>query len=94
MTHNSALRQRIKDEPFFPNSDGPRHGNAGAFRDYQRRVLAILDEYEEEGRRLMRWNFEQCDTDGHNSTLYERERGYRLKRVNCIDCQRESKEKT
>lgn len=40
----SKLAKRIKNEPFFPNADGPMHGNATAFRDYQRRILNIVQE--------------------------------------------------
>lgn len=39
---NIAL-MRIQDEPFFPNSDGPHHGNAAAFRDYERRIERIIE---------------------------------------------------
>lgn len=32
--------------------------------------------------------FEQCDEPTHNSVLYERQRGYRVRRSDCIDCAR------
>jgi hypothetical protein len=44
MSHKPTLRKRIEDEVFFPNGDGPSIGNAAAFRDYRRRILAIVDE--------------------------------------------------
>lgn len=39
----NPLREAVKALPFFPDGDGPRHGNATAFRDYQRRVLDLID---------------------------------------------------
>lgn len=41
--------ERVRVEPFFPNSDGPTHGNAAAFRDYQRRIIRILSGSEGDG---------------------------------------------
>jgi hypothetical protein len=37
------IRASVESEPFFPEADGPQHGNAAAFRDFKRRILAILD---------------------------------------------------
>lgn len=37
------LIEKVKAEPFFPNADGPTHGNAAAFRDYERRIKRIIE---------------------------------------------------